>query len=77
MQPSIVRHPWIWRWPRTLTRVRLVRGSVAARLVSDSFQCSSCLARLNMAECDRVSAADDDDDIVEDEDVNAQNVQLT
>ena len=58
---AISHHPWIWRWPRTLTRVRLVRGSVAARLVSDSFQCSSCLARLNMAECDRVSAADDDD----------------
>ena len=40
----------------------LVRGSVDARHVSDSFQCSSCLARLNMAECDRVSAADEDDD---------------
>ena len=39
--------------------MELVLGSVDARCVSDSFQCSNCLARLNMAECDRVSAEDD------------------
>ena len=44
----------------TRLTARPVLGSVDARCVSDSFQCSNCLARLNMAECERVSAADDD-----------------